>query len=81
MDCSPYNSNHPVHCKDSIPYSQALRVVERCSTQEDRDAKLISLQTKFEERNYPPNLIKEKSKKAKNMDQKSLIFQDRKNKN
>ena len=34
-----YNPNHPVHCKDSIPYRQALRVVGRCSTPEDRDAK------------------------------------------
>ena len=26
-----YTSNHPKHCKDSIVYSQALQVVERCS--------------------------------------------------
>ena len=68
-----YNSNHPGHCKDSIPYSQALRVVERCSTQEDRYAQLISLQTKFEGRNCPPELVKDKFEKAKK-NRKSLIF-------
>ena len=26
-----YDSNHPTHCKDAIVYSQALRVIERCS--------------------------------------------------
>ena len=32
-----YDSNHPAHCKESIPYSQALRVVERYDTTQDRD--------------------------------------------
>jgi hypothetical protein len=55
-----FNSSHPLPCKESIPYSQALRVVERCSNQEDRDAQLCNLKTKFEDRNYPTSLIDEK---------------------
>ena len=26
-----YNSHHPMHCKNGIPYSQALRIIERCA--------------------------------------------------
>ena len=76
-----YNSNHPLPCKDSIPYSQGLRVVERCSTTEDRDAHLSDLKTKFEERNYPPELIQKQFEKAKQNERKSLIFQTRKKQN
>ena len=52
-----YNSDHPLHCKNSIPYSQALRVIEMCSKPEDREAQLENLKTKLEDRNYPTNLI------------------------
>ena len=75
-----FNSNHPMHCKQSIPYSQALRVVERCSSPEDRDAELEKLKNRFEERNYPCKLIDEKFEKAKKKERRKLIFQERKNK-
>ena len=72
-----YSSNHPQHCKDSIPFSQALRVVERCTSSEDRDGQLSILKTKFEDRKYPPELIDRQFEKAKSRDRKSLIFQER----
>ena len=75
-----FNSNHPKHCKQSIPYSQALRVVERCSSPEDRDAELEKLKNRFEERNYPCELIDEKFEKAKKKERRKLVFQERKNK-
>ena len=43
-----FQSNHPEHCKKATPYSQALRVVEMCSTAEHRDEHLASLKLKFE---------------------------------
>ena len=73
-----YKSNHPDHCKSSIPYSQALRVVERCSSVEDRDFHLGTLRNKLEERNYPKELITEKFEKAKKKYKTKLIFQQRK---
>ena len=42
-----FKSNHPEHCRKGIPYSQALRVVERCATPYDRDIQLANLKTKF----------------------------------
>ena len=51
-----FNSNHPSHCKQAIPYSQALRVVERCAAPMDRDKHLENLKEKLEKRNHPKNL-------------------------
>jgi hypothetical protein len=73
-----FNSNHPEHCKSSIPYSQALRVVERCSSLENRNLHLNNLKSKLEDRNYPQDLIENKFEKAKSKDRKELIFQSRK---
>ena len=60
-----FNSNHLAHCKESIPYSQALRVIERCSTPEDTSHHLANLKDKLEEINYPSKLVKEKFSKPK----------------
>ena len=74
-----YNSNHPLQCKQSIPYSQALRVVERCATTTDRDFHLDNLKGKLEARNYPVSVIEKQFEKAKEKPRKSLIFNQRKN--
>ena len=50
-----YNSNHPNHCKDSIPYSQALRIIERCSENEDKEQNLKKLKEKLSEKNILHN--------------------------
>ena len=63
-------SNHPQHCKESIPYSQALRVIERCSLSEDRESQLKDLKNKFEERNYPPEVIEKEFGRAKSKNRK-----------
>ena len=73
-----YFTNHPSHTKKSIPYCQALRVAERCTKPSDRDGQLAVLKTKFEERNYPIELIDSQFEKAKKKERKSLINQERK---
>ena len=75
-----YSSSHPDHCKEGIPYSQALRIVERCATPTDRDNHLSKLQSKLEERNYPTELIQKQFSRAKKKDRRELIFQERKSK-
>ena len=74
-----FHSNHPDHCKNAIPYSQALRVVEKCSDKELMDTELVKLKEKFRERNYSEQLLGEKFGQAKKKDRRNLIFQDRKN--
>ena len=63
-----------------LPCFCPTRVVERCSTTEDRDAHLSDLKTKFEERNYPSELVATHFERAKKKQRKDLIFQDRKKK-
>ena len=69
-----YNSNHHLQCKQSIPYSQALRVVERCATPTDRQLHLDTLKCKLEDRNYPENLIDKQFERAESKNRKELIF-------
>ena len=75
-----YFSNHPTHCKRSIPYCQALRVTERCTDSSDRDGQLSVLKTKFQDRNYPTKLIDTQFEKAKKKERKTLIYQQRRKK-
>ena len=68
-----YCSNHPEHCKQSIIYSQALRVIERCSKPEDVQQNLSKLADKFKERNYPNTLVEKKIAEAKKTDRKTIL--------
>ena len=63
-----------------IYYSQALRVVERCSSSQNRDEHLASLEEKFKERNYPIELISTQFEQAKKKRRKDLIFKERRKK-
>ena len=76
-----YNSNHPQHCETGIPFSQSLREVERCSSQNDRDAHLENLKEKLLDRNYPDNLVTTQIDRAKQKNRSDLIYKNRKNKN
>ena len=53
-------------------------MAERCTKPSDRDGHLAVLKTKFEERNYPIELIDSQFEKAKKKERKSLINQERK---
>ena len=75
-----FESNHPQPCRTSIPYSQALRIVERCSNPQECEDHLSNLKEKLTERNYPADLIDKQFDKARVKDRKSLIFKER-NKN
>ena len=42
-----YFSNHPEHCKVGLVYSQALRIVDRCSKVEDREVHIANFEEKL----------------------------------
>ena len=68
-----YFSNHPQHCKEGIVFSQALRVIERCSRPEDLERNLDNLAQKLKDRNYPGTLIEEKFEKAKQIGRTEIL--------
>ena len=75
-----FNSNHPQHCKNSIPYSQALRVIERCTSPQDRDSHLSNLKSKFEDRKYPEDLVCKQFDRALKKERNDIIHQGRRKK-
>ena len=54
-----YNSSHPQTCKDSIPYSQFLRVRRICSRLSDYERHVIEMSRHFLRRLYPIELLQE----------------------
>ena len=55
--------------------------MKKCEKPENRNIELTNLKSKFEDRNYPTELIEKQFDRANKKDRKSLIFQSRKNKN
>ena len=68
-----YNSSHPQRCKDSIPYSQFLRIRRICSRIEDFDTHVVSYSAHFLRRNYPLELLKEAVILSREQDRKELL--------
>ena len=54
-----YDSAHPKHLKDSLPYSQLLRIKRICTKPEDFERNAIFIATHFKRRGYPADLIEE----------------------
>ena len=75
-----YTWNHPQHCKIGIIYSQALRIIERCSRPENVYLYLENLKDKLKARNYPEERIEQHFEKAQKRSRQELINQYRKNK-
>ena len=51
-----FTSNHPMHSKKSIVYSQGLRYLMLCSNQQDLQSHLSKLRDKFKEVHYPESI-------------------------
>ena len=60
------SSCHPPHNINSIPYSQALRILRICSHPSDADRELKNLEGFFLNRNYKPELVQHSFAKAYN---------------
>ena len=60
-----YKSFHPEHIKNSISYSQALRLIRICSSEKDFfKGHVDRIKERFLARDYPENLINEQITKA-----------------
>lgn len=52
-----YSSSHPKKCKDSIPYSQLLRLRRICQNDEDFESRKCEMLTFFHKRGYPDSVL------------------------
>ena len=68
-----YDSAHPQRCKDSIPYSQFLRIRRICSRIVDYDRHTVALSTHFLRKGYPVQLLEEAAFLARSKDRPELL--------
>ena len=68
-----YDSAHPQRCKDSIPYSQFLRIRRICSDITDFAQHALTFKAFFLERGYPDKLLEEALRLAASKDRPSLL--------
>ena len=68
-----YDSAHPQRCKDSIPYSQFLRIRRICSRIEDFDRHVVTLSTYFLRKEYPVKLLEEAAFLARSKNRSQLL--------
>ena len=60
-----YSSSHPGHTKQSIVYSQTLRVARVCSHEADFRKHTREMKSWFLKRGYPNNVIEKEMRKVK----------------
>ena len=68
-----FSSSHPNHTKQSIPYSQFLRLRRLCSEDKDFETKSLEMRTFFVERGYPTYLLDSAIQKAFNNSRRDTL--------
>ena len=54
-----YNSAHPLNCKNSLPYSQLLRICRICTSEEDFSCNATKKINEFKSKDYPMEILNE----------------------
>ena len=75
------SSSHPSHVKNSIPYSQFLRLQRLCSDDSDFSSKSEEMCQFFEKRGYPASVVKVGHHRAQQFDRQSASQTSQKDKN
>ena len=68
-----YNSSHPLATRNSIPYSQFLRLRRLCSDDIDFQIQSKSMVSKFLNRHYPPSVVLKALSKAQQVPRTSAL--------
>ena len=68
-----YKSCHPPKCKDSIPYSQFLRICRICSDNNDFTTEACTMAGHFHRAGYPKKLLQEAFGKAYRLQRQKLL--------
>ncbi|XP_056391941.1 uncharacterized protein LOC130284967 [Hyla sarda] len=74
-----YKSSHPIETKNSIPYSQLLRLKRNNSKQSDYEEQAGHLLTRFRQRQYPNEVLARAYRRAATKNREDLLI-DSKNK-
>ena len=73
-----YSSAHPQKCKDSIPYSQFLRIRRICSRIQDYDKHIVEFCGHFHRRGYPTTLLENAALRARRLNRSDLLKPNKK---
>ena len=68
-----YDSSHPRHCKESLPYSQLLRLRRICSDQADFLNKAQEMASFFERRECSAQTLKHDLEEMKHLSQSDTL--------
>jgi len=68
-----YSSSHPSHVKNSIPYSQFLRICRLCSEDSDFSLKSDEMCDFFDKSGYPASVIQASRHHAQLFDRQSAL--------
>ena len=71
-------SEHPKSLKDSIPYSQALRIKRICSSQQEFLSHTAKMINQFQKRGYDRSLIEQQINKANSQKREQLLKEKKK---
>jgi len=69
----PYNSSHPIHTKNSIPYGVALRLRRICSSQDTYNHRSEEYKQYLRNQNYDLNLINKQFQRVHNLPRDELL--------
>ena len=79
-DCQNYihsKSTHPFSLKNSIAYSQALRLKRICSTTGEYEKHTENLKKQLIKKGYPETMVNEEIQKATNQDRTGLLNKEK----
>ena len=76
-----HSSSHSSHVKNSIPYSQLLRLQRLCSDGSDFSNKFKEMRQFFEKRGYPASVIQAAHHRAQQIARQSALQTSQKEKN
>ena len=68
-----YSSSHPSHVKNSIPFSQFLRLRRLCSDDSDFSEKSEAMCQFFDKRGYPVSVVQAGHHRAQQIDRQSAL--------
>ena len=70
-----YTSSHPARWKNSIPYSQFLRLRRLCSEENDFEIKSKEMASFFRTRGYPSNMVQRAQERVSAIPRDSIIVE------